>query len=282
MGYLSRATLDIIGEVGFNYELDTLHPISKVRPFSPLFCLLPSPLPLHALPPNSNTNVVANTNCPNTNRTGSVEDNDLSGTLARLFQPAGGNNGLCFLQAWFPVFRAIAAPSSTRASPCTTSRIGRKLLDDAHAATASGDIGDGGRELLSLLVKVHTDPALPVDQRMADSECRGRCRRFWSWGMRMLDVQSLLRGELLATNLGDLPSIRSIDVQSLLRGELLATNLGDLPSMEDPNALPYLVRVLRSVLRLYLPMPRTVRMANATNDIPCETVWVDKKGVERR
>lgn len=49
MGYLSRATLDIIGKAGFNYDFNALHPISKVH-----------------FPAASNTvtKVVTNANCP--------------------------------------------------------------------------------------------------------------------------------------------------------------------------------------------------------------------------
>lgn len=50
------------------------------------------------------------------------------------------------------------------------SRIGRKLLDDAHTAAAIGDTGDRRRDLLSLLVKANMDPALSADQRMADND----------------------------------------------------------------------------------------------------------------
>ena len=37
-------------------------------------------------------------------------------------------------------------------------------------AAAVGAIGGGGRDLLSLLVNANTDPALPADQRMSDSD----------------------------------------------------------------------------------------------------------------
>lgn len=72
LSYLSRATLDIIGLAGFNYEFNALHPISK---------------------------------------DGKREENELSGAFARLFRAAGSHKVLGFLQAWFPVFRMIVSCS---------------------------------------------------------------------------------------------------------------------------------------------------------------------------
>ncbi|KZP28257.1 cytochrome P450 [Athelia psychrophila] len=230
MGYLSRATLDIIGKAGFNYEFNALHPISK--------------------------------------------DNELSGAFARLFKAAGSNKVLGFLQAWFPIFRAIPTSQGRAIADArdTMSRIGTKLLDDAHAAAAAGDVGDGGRDLLSLLVKANTDPALPADQRMADSDVLAQVPTFLVAGHETTST---------ATTWALFALTQSPDVQALLRDELLAADLGDSPSMDDLNALPYLDRVVREVLRLHSPIPRTVRVAKATDEIPCATAWVDKKGVER-
>ena len=70
-------------------------------------------------------------------------------------------------------------------------------------------------------------------------------------------------------------------VQRALREELLAADLGDAPAMDDLNALPYLDHVVREVLRLHSPIPRTIRVATATDEIPCAVPWVDKKGQKR-
>ncbi|KZP09388.1 cytochrome P450 [Athelia psychrophila] len=236
MGYLSRATLDMIGKAGFNYEFNALHPISK---------------------------------------DGKCEDNELSGAFARLYKDAGSNKVLELLQSWFPVLRAIPT-SQGRAiveARSIMSRIGRKLLDDARAAAAAGDTGDGGRDLLSLLVKANTDPALPADQRMADSDVLAQVPTFLVAGHETTRT---------ATTWALFALTQSPDVQFLLRDELLAADLGESPSMDDLNGLPYLDRVVREVLRLHSPIPRTVRVAKSTDEIPCATAWVDEKGVERR
>lgn len=73
-------------------------------------------------------------------------------------------------------------------------------------------------------------------------------------------------------------------VQRTLRDELLAVSTPDpdAPSMDDLNQLPYLDMFVREVLRLHSPIPRTTRVATADDEIPCDKVWVDSEGRQRK
>ena len=71
------------------------------------------------------------------------------------------------------------------------------------------------------------------------------------------------------------------NVQDALRTELLAAKDGDTPSMESPNALPYLDAVVRETMRVYAPVPNTIRKAMHDDVIPTGTEWVDRYGNRR-
>ena len=51
--------------------------------------------------------------------------------------------------------------------------------------------------------------------------------------------------------------------------------------MNQLSNLNYLDAVLREVLRLYTPIPNTIRVATKDDIIPLDTPFVDKKGVTR-
>lgn len=60
---------------------------------------------------------------------------------------------------------------------------------------------------------------------------------------------------------------QSPDIQSKLRHELLSIST-DNPSMDELNGIPYLDAVVREVLRLYAPVPSTLRVAVKDDILP--------------
>ena len=68
--------------------------------------------------------------------------------------------------------------------------------------------------------------------------------------------------------------------QKKLREELLSVPT-DTPSMNQLSNLNYLDAVLREVLRLYTPIPNSIRVATKDDIIPLDTPFVDKNGVTR-
>lgn len=52
--------------------------------------------------------------------------------------------------------------------------------------------------------------------------------------------------------------------------------------MDELNALPYLDKVVRETMRLYAPVPNTVRQVMKDDVIPTESQWVDRRGQKRQ
>ena len=83
----------------------------------------------------------------------------------------------------------------------TMSRIGHKLLDDAHTAAAGAGDAYGGRDLLSLLVKANTAPGLAADHRMSDTDVLAQVPTFLVAGHETtrcaLSLSSFVRAMLM-------------------------------------------------------------------------------------
>jgi cytochrome P450 len=65
-----------------------------------------------------------------------------------------------------------------------------------------------------------------------------------------------------------------------LREELLEVTT-ETPSMDQLNALPYLEKVVKEVLRLHAPVAGTRRIATRDDVIPLGSPYVDRHGRER-
>ncbi|KAJ6516736.1 cytochrome P450 [Mycena vitilis] len=175
------------------------------------------------------------------------------------------------LRARFPVLRALVpAPKGLIVARHTMDRIGMQLLDDAKRDIASGEKEAGRKDLLSLLVQSNTSPDIPESHRLSDEVVVAQLPTFFVAGHETTSTAVTWALYALALHL---------DVQATLRTELQAMGT-DNPSLDALNALPYLDKVVREVMRLYAPVGVTNRMAMRDDVIPLGTPYTDTRGVQ--
>ncbi|KII91512.1 hypothetical protein PLICRDRAFT_135746 [Plicaturopsis crispa FD-325 SS-3] len=227
---LNRATLDIIGSAGFNYEFNAL----------------------------------------------SKRKNELSDALAELFNIGGGGRLMLMLQGRIPLLRAIptARKRSLEIAQKTMDRIGRQLILDAKAdlvAAEKNGASQGARknrDLFSLLLRanVSTD-----GKRLSDEDVLAQIPTFFLAGHDT--TSSAVTWALFQLT-------QSPDVQAKLRAELRSVDT-ETPDMDELNALPYLDKVVREVMRVHPPGANTGRNAVRDDIIPLAQSFVDRNGVEQ-
>lgn len=69
--------------------------------------------------------------------------------------------------------------------------------------------------------------------------------------------------------------------QAKLRTELLSVS-SSTPTMDELNVLPYLDKIVRETMRLYAPVPNTVRQVMKDDVIPTQSEWIDRLGQKRQ
>ncbi|KAF9235966.1 cytochrome P450 [Melanogaster broomeanus] len=188
-------------------------------------------------------------------------------------------NILVVLQAWIPLFRLVPDGQLRRVQifQRTMARVGKELLTSAKAtvracATEKGEIEKTslhGRDLFTLLVKSNMATDVPDSQRLSDEEVLAQVPTFLILGHETTSTATMWALYALAL---------APDIQTKLREELISVDT-DTPSMEDLMALPYLDAIIKETLRLYAPLPNTLRVAMKDDVIPLEQPLTDKRGV---
>ncbi|KAF8331809.1 cytochrome P450 [Amanita rubescens] len=198
--------------------------------------------------------------------------NELQRVLATVFKPRARPPLMPLIRARIPALRFLPADGDTESKKAkeTMTRIAHKLLDDSRAALITEKSSclakdfSQGRDILSLLVRANMATDLPSSQRMCDDEVVAQIPTFFVAGHETTSVA------LFALT-------QRVDVQEKLRVELLSVPT-DNPTMDELNALPYLDKVVREVMRLYVPVPLTARVAAADDIIPLEIPVKDEEG----
>ncbi|KAF8202624.1 cytochrome P450 [Mycena galopus ATCC 62051] len=173
------------------------------------------------------------------------------------------------LRARFPLLRPLLPPSKRmRAARKTMDNIGMQLLQDAKKEVALGEKGSERKDLLSLLVQSNMSENIPESQRLSDDVVVAQLPTFFVAGHETTSTATTWALYALALH---------PEVQSTLRAELQTMGT-DSPSLEALNALPYLDKVVREVMRVHSPVVFTNRMAVRDDVIPLETPYTDKYG----
>ncbi|KAF7970856.1 hypothetical protein HWV62_6703 [Athelia sp. TMB] len=229
LSWLSKATLDVIGQAGFNYRFNTLDP---------------------SLPPN-----------------------ELNVLLTELSTSGQEFSILRTLQEMFHVLRFIPSEREkqiTRAKKALD-EVGQELLATAKVAVAADETtGSGleGRDLLTLLIKANQQQG--AAQKLSDDDVLGQVPTFLIAGHETTSTATAWTLFALAQHHA---------VQSRLREECLSLST-DTPTMDQLDKLNYLECVIREAMRLYPPVPCTMRRAMLDDVIPLEEPFMDAEGVE--
>ncbi|KAF9036828.1 cytochrome P450 [Panaeolus papilionaceus] len=229
MSWLSRMTLDVIGQAGFNYEFNDLSSEPK--------------------------------------------SNELNNAFSAIFRAGTSKGVIPVLRNLIPALRWLPAKGDTEAKKARTTmdRIGEQLLADSKLLlnSSSNDAKSApSRDLLSLLLRANTNADLPASQRLTDKEVLDQVPTFLVAGHETTST---------ATTWALYALTQSPEVQDKLREELIAVST-DTPTMDELNSLSYLDSVVREVLRLYAPVPGTLRSAAKDDVLPLSEPIRDSDG----
>ncbi|KAJ7453400.1 cytochrome P450 monooxygenase [Mycena latifolia] len=224
---LSKMTLDVIGQAGFDYKLDSLNPASGPNEIQEMLHQL-----LHA---------------PNAGRASNLRRMQPAVPLLRLLPLPGSK-----------LFRNARKTLFTVGNQMIAER-----KDALDAAGESKDSLSEGRDLFSLLLSANLDAELPEHHRMSDVEVIGQIPTFFlaghvttssaiSWALHALSInqaaQAKLREELL-TLPTDNPTLEQLDslpylewvVRETMRVHAPVTHVTRLAMADDvlPLGTPY-------------------------------------------
>nr|ASN66820.1 Cyp5139R1 [Phaffia rhodozyma] len=198
-----------------------------------------------------------------------TEYNELADAFQKMFVHGSDVTLLLVLQNFFPFLKFIPTAQSRSAgiALATMERIGGDLvakkkeavLESLRTEQAAGDENEkievqpgkkdfSGKDILSSLIRSNMARDLPPSQRLHDKEVIGQISTFsLAWCLYAM--------------------CENTEIQDKLRAELVQVE-NDEPSMDELNALPYLDAVCRETLRLYAPIPSTLRVASKDDVLP--------------
>ncbi|KAJ7633677.1 cytochrome P450 [Mycena polygramma] len=196
----------------------------------------------------------------------------LDDAFQRVFHQGNQGSSSALLRARFPFLRPfIPAPKGLAGARRTMDRIGIQLLDEARVEIASGEKETGRKDILSLLVQSNTSANIPESHRLSDEAVVAQLPTFFVAGHETTSTATTWALYALALN---------PEAQTKLRAELQAIGT-DSPSLDTLNALPYLDKVVREVMRVHAPVVFTSRIAMRDDVIPLETPYTDTRGVQQ-
>ncbi|PPQ72757.1 hypothetical protein CVT24_012797 [Panaeolus cyanescens] len=201
------------------------------------------------------------------------KNNELNKAFSVIFR-AGTSRGIIpIIRGLFPPLRWLPAKgdSETLKARKTMDRIGEELLKDSKSsldASEKNATNNRNRDLLSLLLRANTNTDLPANQKMSDNEVLDQVPTFLVAGHETTSTATTWALYALA---------RSPEVQTKLRRELVAV-MADSPTMDQLNSLMYLDQVVRETLRLYAPVPGSLRTAVKDDVIPLSQPIKDVDG----
>ncbi|KAJ7224933.1 cytochrome P450 [Mycena haematopus] len=201
------------------------------------------------------------------------EPSELGKAFREVFLQGRNRNptAITVLRARFPILLPLLRPPKRMAQGRDTmTRIGQQLLQEAKDAVASGEKVVERKDLLSLLVRSNMAKDIPESQRLSDDVVVAQLPTFFVAGHETTSTATTWALYALSTH----PA-----VQTTLRAELQTMGT-DSPSLDALNALPYLDKVVREVMRVHSPVVFTNRMAMRDDVIPLGTPYTDTRGVQ--
>uniref|UniRef100_A0A0W0FNH7 Cytochrome p450 n=2 Tax=Moniliophthora roreri TaxID=221103 RepID=A0A0W0FNH7_MONRR len=200
----------------------------------------------------------------------SGKPNELNEAFRTLFSQTSRIDLWHLLQGYLPMLRPIQLPTARdraiRSSRRTMSRIGGQLLRDAKANQTSEKGTD--RDLFSLLIRSNMQEQNEESGGMSDEDVLAQVPTFLVAGHETTSTATTWALYLLTQH---------PEIQSKLREEALSVSTSE-PTMDELNALPYLDKFVREVLRLYPPVPSTSRVAVKDDIIPLGEGYIGKDG----
>ncbi|ESK86852.1 cytochrome p450 [Moniliophthora roreri MCA 2997] len=200
----------------------------------------------------------------------SGKPNELNEAFRALFSQTSRIDLWRLLQGNLPILRPIQLPTARnraiKSSRKTMSRIGGQLLRDAKLNQESEKGTD--RDILSLLVRSNMQEQNEKSGGMSDEDVLAQVPTFLVAGHETTSTATTWALYLLTQH---------PEIQSKLREELISVPSSE-PTMDELNALPYLDKFVREVLRLYPPVPSTARVAVKDDIIPLGEGYTGKDG----
>ncbi|KAF8513726.1 cytochrome P450 [Hysterangium stoloniferum] len=241
MTWLSKATLDIIGLAGFDYQFKALDPSGKDNELNTAF--------MRVMQQSRSIGVweFLQALFPLLDRVPTAQDRSISQSK-RIMDNIG-------LQLVADKKKSIL--ESTRAN------------DSGEPQIEKGNFTR--RDLLTRLMAANMATDLPENQRLSDLDVLAQIPTFLLAGHETTAASTSWCLYALS---------RHPEIQQKLREELLSVT-SDSPSMDELNILPYLDGVVRETLRLYAPVELTARCATKDDIVPLATPFKDRNGVIR-
>ncbi|KAF8501170.1 cytochrome P450 [Russula emetica] len=231
LAWLSRATLDAMGEAGMIATMST-------RPM-PSFSILGFGYALNSLPPpGAEPHSTDNS------------DNELARAFATIFSTQQQFRILNILAVWFPFLRRFRPESrAIQDAQTTMQRIGTQLINE-RKATILQDLPKCNvpvsRDILSVLIRANA--ATSASQALTHSEMLSQISTFLAAGHET--TASALTWTLYAL-------ARAPAAQTRLRAALRACDMNDIHAVLN---LPLLEYTVREALRLHAPVSGTLRV----------------------
>ncbi|WVO15485.1 hypothetical protein L204_103143 [Cryptococcus depauperatus] len=195
--------------------------------------------------------------------------NELSGAYMNMMQAGMDVTLFVILQSIIPILQHIPTKRDRiiKESKKKTQEIGLRIINEKKRMVMETCLAgldekeDIGKDLLSILIKANMTPDLKSNQKLSDVEILDQITTFMLAG-----------NETSSTALTWILYCLCIypKSQGLLREECLSVQ-EDQPSLETLNALPYMDAVIREVLRLYSPVPGTMRETSRDVVVPLGT-----------
>ncbi|KAF9026815.1 cytochrome-450 hydroxylase [Hymenopellis radicata] len=199
------------------------------------------------------------------------ESNPLFRAYVEMFQKCAAQHGLWeTVAAYSPLFRWLFPDRVAQRCRSTIHRIAGRLIQEKKQKLAHDEKNEhlqSGNDLLTLMLKSNSDPALPPEAKMSDGDLLDNINTLMFAGSDTSSLSVIWTLVLLA---------RNTSIQDQLRNELLSIlpanhGLSDLEGeslQKVVSSLPLLNNVLRESLRLISPVHSSLRVATRTDEVP--------------